>query len=208
MFLISFAFSLARFWDDNSSSVTQKYRIATTANDNETYQRRAIDFTSNSPNMTTMTCQRNRIVSPAGIVSIRRYILLRSGIFSRRRQEDARRLKKTRPASRATVRQRMKETVQDRLGAGDVRVKARYWFSVIFSGLRHLTAFRHYQEPISMSRLFIPDSRARRARGAYLFVEESTGRMLPGYRAKAVASYSVKFISSIEEWGGGGTFNL
>jgi len=76
--------------------------------------------------MTTMTCQRNRIVSPAGIVSIRRYILLRSGIFSRRRQEDERRLKKTRPASRATVRQRMKETVQDRLGAGDVRVKARY----------------------------------------------------------------------------------
>jgi len=55
-----------------------------------------------------------------------------------------------------------------------------------------------------MSRLFIPDSRARRARGAYLFVEESTGRMLPGYRAKAVASYSVKFISSIEGWGGGG----
>lgn len=64
-----------------------------------------------------MTCQRNRIVSPAGIVSIRRYILLRSGIFSRRRQEDAQRLKKTRPASRAAVCRRMKETAEDNLGA-------------------------------------------------------------------------------------------
>lgn len=38
--------------------------------------RRTIDFTSNSPNMTTVTCQRSRIVSPTGIVPIRRYIFV------------------------------------------------------------------------------------------------------------------------------------
>lgn len=37
---------------------------------------RAIDFTSNPPNMTTVTCQRSRIVSSAGIVPIRRYIFV------------------------------------------------------------------------------------------------------------------------------------
>ncbi|KYN39773.1 hypothetical protein ALC56_05818, partial [Trachymyrmex septentrionalis] len=37
---------------------------------------RIIDFTSNPPNMTTVTCQRSRIVSPTGIVPIRRYIFV------------------------------------------------------------------------------------------------------------------------------------
>lgn len=45
-----------------------------------------------------------------------------------------------------------------------------------------------------MSRLFIPPAGQPPARtGAHLFVEENAGRMLPGYRGKAEASYSVKF---------------
>lgn len=137
--------------------------MATTANDNRSYRRRAIDFTSNPPNMTTMTCQRNRIVSLAGIVSICRYILLRSGIFfpktaGRRTASEKDQASITRGYSPAGERNGRRQTRSH----GDDRAKARYWFSVIFSGLRHLTAFRHYQEPISMSRLFIPDSRAPR----------------------------------------------
>ena len=46
------------------------------ANGNRTHRRRIIDFTSNPPNMTTVTCQRSRIVSPTGIVPIRRYIFV------------------------------------------------------------------------------------------------------------------------------------
>jgi len=51
----------------------------------------------------------------------------------------------------------------------DSRAKARYWFPVILPGLRHLTAFRYYQEPISMSRLFIPRTgQPRNARAAFV----------------------------------------
>lgn len=168
---------------------------------------RAIDFTSNRPNMTTMTCQRNRIVSPAGIVSIRRYILLRSGDFFS--PEDGRKThgvwKRPGQHHARPNRRRTKETAQDKLpgASATTALKARYWFSVIFSGLRHLTAFRHYQEPISMSRLFIPDGRGGEGGGPpctrRVFVCRGGRRADAAWisRKSGGVSYSVKFTSHL-----------
>jgi len=128
------------------------------------HRRHAIDFTSNSPNMTTVTCQRSRIVSPVGIVPIRRYIFVAFRDFfpktaGRRTASENDQASITRGPSREEKRAKTASMPRRRAAA-----KVRHRFSVIFSGLRHLTAFRHYQEPINMSRLFIlrRDSRAAR----------------------------------------------
>lgn len=116
--------------------------------------------------MTTVTCQRNRIVSFTGIILIRRYILLRSEFFSRRIRDEARR-RTASEKDQASIR-RGRSPTDERNGQrqhrirDDGRAKARYWFSVIFSGLRHLTAFRHYQEPISYVTLVYPGTRRPR----------------------------------------------
>lgn len=174
----------------------------------------AIDFTSNSPNMTTVTCQRNRIVSRVGIVPIRRYILLRSVFFRRRRQEDARRLKKTRPASGVAVRRRTKETAEDDVEAVAVPPRRRaidflsssrvYDISPRFDTTRNLsachaclsrTAARSPPAPIHPSgrpsvRSFVRPSAPARI----CLYPRRIQRMLPGYCGKAEATYSAEFL--------------
>lgn len=179
--------------------------MATTANDNRTYRRRAIDFTSNSPNMTTMTCQRNRIVSPAGIVSIRRYILLRSGIFSRRRQEDARHLKKTRPASRVAIRWQMKETAEDKLGASATTARRRaidflsssrvYDISPRFDTTRNLSACH-----ACLSRTAVPAPRTRRVfvcrrerRADAAWISRKSGRIVQ-HEIYSIYTYTILYV--------------
>lgn len=127
--------------------------------------------------MTAATYQCNRTVSSAETVPIRRYILSRVRNFFplQRRQEDTRHLKKTRPAS-GTLRPPIDKRNRRRQhrGADDGGAKVRYWFPVILLLLRHLTAFRYYQEPISMSRLFIPRTGSRRAPTRYICLPKRT----------------------------------
>lgn len=121
--------------------------------------------------MTTVTCQRSRIVSPAGIVPIRRYIFVAFRDFfpktaGRRTASENDQASITRGPTGKKNGRRRRRCRDD----GRPAKATRYRFSVIFSGLRHLTAFRHYQEPISMSRLFIPrrESRGRAHRRAFV----------------------------------------
>ncbi|KYN10467.1 hypothetical protein ALC57_17395 [Trachymyrmex cornetzi] len=149
------------------------------ADGNRTHRRRVIDFTSNPPNMTTVTCQRSRIVSPTGIVPIRRYIFVAFRDFFPKTAG-----RRTASENEQATISRVDRSREEKLAKTTSMPRRRttvkatcYRFSVIFSGLRHLTAFRHYQEPISMSRLFIPQRDSRPARiAAHLFVEEDAAR--------------------------------
>lgn len=181
----------------NSSSAALKKTADSRGSDGTCHRRRAIDFTSNPSNMTTVTCQRSRIVSPAGIVPIRRYIFVafrdffpktagrrtasendqasitRGPSAGRKTGEDGRRCRDDgRPRRRPAI---------DFLSSSRV-----YDISPRFDTTRNLSACHACLSPGGTAG-------PRAHRGAHLFVEENAGRMLPGYRGKAVASYSMKF---------------
>lgn len=147
--------------------------------------------------MTTVTCQRSRIVSSAGIVPIRRYIFVAFRDFfpktaGRRTPSENDQASITRgPAAR-------RKTGEDgvvfrydgrprRRPAIDFLSSSRvYDISPRFDTTRNLSACHACLSPGRGG------GTVRPARTAHLFVEEDAGRMLPGYRGKAGISYSVK----------------
>lgn len=145
--------------------------------------------------MTTMTCQRNRIVSFAGIVPIRRYILLRSGFFP----EDSR---KTHGVWKRPGQHHARPFADGRKKRLKTTSRPRRWSCegalLIFCHLLGFTTSHRvstlpgtYQHVT----LVYPGQPARQS-VPYLFVEEDTKRMLPGYRGKVEASRSMKLILS------------
>jgi len=163
-------------------------------------RRCAIDFTSNPPNMTTVTCQCSRIVSSAGIVSIRRYIFVAFRDFfpktaGRRTASENDQASITRGPSAG------RKTGKDGVDAATTDGREGDPLSIFCHLLGFTTSHRVSTLPGTYQHvtLVYPRRDSRPARtSVHLFVEENASRMLPGYRGKAEVSYSVKFAPPVE----------